>query len=159
MKNIALLPLVLPLIALAGSCGNKPETPKSAAEIQQTSDDDIFKFTITTDISDESEYEWQTVRRNKDEIKIRIEVISVEGQYPVRYDLDCEGDGDFEYKGLKRHKKCTYIINSGTHQIWARGEIPAMTFSRSISGTYRKSPMRKGCSETRNRLVIIRKAG
>ena len=46
--------------------------------------------------------------------------------YQLKYDLDCEGDGDYEYIGLTESKKCTYKRNSGNHQIWVRGEIPLM---------------------------------
>ena len=122
MKKIVFLTLALASLALANSCSTKQEAPKSAANVQQAADapasgDDIFKYTITTDISNSSE---------DDEIKILVAMNSVNGQYPVKYDLDCEGDGEFEYKGLTDNQKCIYKENSGNHQIWVRGEIPAM---------------------------------
>ena len=123
-----LLAIVLASLTIANSCGTKQEVPKTADDVQQTapstaapavaapnSGDDIFKYTITTDIDEEN-----------DNIDILVAMNSVGGQYPVKYDLDCEGDGDFEYKELKDNKKCIYKKNSGTHQIWVRGEIPAM---------------------------------
>ena len=51
---------------------------------------------------------------------------SEKGKYPVKYDLDCEGDGDFEYKGLTENRRCVYKKDSGRHQIWVRGEIPGI---------------------------------
>ncbi len=126
MKNSAFLTLAS--LALVCSCGTKQETPKSDTHIQQAastapsenplSDDEIFKYTITSDhinVNDED-----------DHIEILVVIHSVDGQYPVKYDLDCEGDGDFEYKGLSDIQKCIYPNDSGTHQIWVRGEIPAM---------------------------------
>ena len=75
-----------------------------------------FKFTITTDIQS----------NNNQNVEILVSLNSEKGNYPFRYDLDCDGDGDYEYKGLTKSQKCIYPLNSGTHQIWVRGDIPAM---------------------------------
>ncbi len=92
-----------------------PATPAPAVAAKPAAGDGIFKYTITTDIAAEG-----------DQIEILVAMNSVESQYPVKYDLDCEGDGEFEHKGLTENKKCIYKKNSGTHQIWVRGEIPGM---------------------------------
>ncbi len=122
MKNSAFLTLAS--IALVSGCSAKQEAPQSAdnlsavapgAAAKPASDDGIFKYTITTDIDAES-----------DQIEILVAMNSVKGQYPVRYDLDCEGDGEFEHQGLTENKRCLYKKNSGRHQIWVRGEIPGM---------------------------------
>ncbi len=115
MKKLVILTLALTSLAIASSCGTKQEVPKPAEDVQQAADDGVFKYTITTDIDAEN-----------DRIEILVALNSVDGQYPVRYDLDCEGDGEFEYKGLTDNKKCIYKKNSGKHQIWVRGEIPGM---------------------------------
>ena len=83
--------------------------------------DGIFKYTITTDIDVKL-----TAMNSGDNIEILVAMNSVGGQYPVKYDLDCEGDGEFEYKDLTINKKCIYKKNTGKHQIWVRGEIPGM---------------------------------
>jgi hypothetical protein len=51
---------------------------------------------------------------------------SVAGDYPVKYDLDCDSDGVYEYIGLVKDQKCVYPRFSGNHQISVRGDIPAM---------------------------------
>ncbi len=89
--------------------------PAATPAAAPASDDHIFKYTITTDFNGA-----------KDQIAILVAMNSEKGKYPVKYDLDCEGDGDFEYKGLTENQKCVYKKDSGNHQIWLRGEIPAM---------------------------------
>ena len=128
MKIITLLALAL--IAIVSGCKSKIESPQVVAEnaAEKASEDGIFKYTIRTDVSNIPEDdEWNNSEmNNSDEIEILVAMNSVGGQYPVKYDLDCEGDGDFEYKGLTKDQKCIYKRNSGRHQIWVRGEIPAM---------------------------------
>ncbi len=47
---------------------------------------------------------------------------------PVRFDLDCEGDGEYEYQGVTEMQKCVYPCATGAteHHIWLRGEIPSI---------------------------------
>ena len=145
MKKLTLLTLAFASFALLGSCGAKQETPNPDALAQQTTNavapsdapaaaapsaapaaaapaanDGIFKYTIKTD------FVTTDIDSNTENIEILVAINSVEGQFPVKYDLDCEGDGDFEYKGLTNNQKCIYKKDSGKHQIWLRGEIPAM---------------------------------
>ncbi len=121
MKKFTLFALSLTLIAILCSCNTKQEAPKDDINAQQAAPtapvpgDEIFKYTITTDIEADGE-----------NIEILVAMNSVQGQYPVKYDLDCEGDGEFEHKGLTDNQKCIYKKNSGKHQIWVRGEIPGM---------------------------------
>ena len=121
MKKFTLFALSLTLIAILCSCNTKQEAPKDDINAQQAAPtapapgDEIFKYTITTDIEADGE-----------NIEILVAMNSVQGQYPVKYDLDCEGDGTFEFNGLTDNQKCIYKKNSGTHQIWLRGEIPGM---------------------------------
>ena len=48
------------------------------------------------------------------------------GQYPVKFDLDCESDGVYEFTGLTENHSCIYKRDSGKHQISVVGEIPAI---------------------------------
>ena len=57
---------------------------------------------------------------------ILVAINTMNGFYPVNYDLDCDGDGEYEFKGLTDNHKCSYPRNSGKHQIWVRGQIPGM---------------------------------
>ncbi len=121
MKKHALFTVAA--LALMSSCASTKEADPSAATqapaatpaAASASGDHIFQYTITTEIPDA-----------KDQIEILVAMNTLEGKYPAKYDLDCEGDGDFEYKGLTENQKCVYKKNSGNHQISVRGEIPAM---------------------------------
>ena len=128
MKNLTFLTLAIASLAFVCGCSTKQETPKSAANVQQTADDGIFKYTITTEIDprfDDGEADPDAAAES-DTIEILVAMNSVGGQYSVNYDLDCDGDGTFEYKALTDNQKCIYKKNSGKHQIRVRGEIPAM---------------------------------
>ena len=74
-----------------------------------------FKFTITTDIKPENK-----------EVTIPILPRSLKGKYPVKYDLDCDGNGEYEYTGLTINATCKYSPNTGKHQISVRGDISAI---------------------------------
>ena len=121
MREYTILPLALALIAMVSGYNPKKDSPKSATAVASSdasavaSDGGIFKYTITTDFD-----------VGGDEIEILVAINSVSWQYPVKYDLDCEGDGEFEKVGLTYDVKCVYKKNTGKHQIWVRGEIPAM---------------------------------
>ena len=87
--------------------GNQPNPVENTNE--------PFKYTITTDIDTKNE-----------NVEILVAINDVNGQYPVKYDLDCDSDGEYEYTGLTENQKCIYNKNSGTHQISVRGDIPGM---------------------------------
>ena len=74
-----------------------------------------FKYTITTNIDTDLE-----------DVRILVDVESVDGSSPVKYDLDCNGDGEYEYIGLTKKQKCRYSSHTGDHQIWIRGSIPSV---------------------------------
>ena len=77
---------------------------------------DPFKFTVQTNIP--------TIKST--DVKILVAINSGNDEYPVKYDLDCDGDGTFEYTGLTENHICTYNKDSGNHQIWIRGNIPGL---------------------------------
>ncbi len=104
MKSIL---FALALLALMSSCAQKQEAANPAAP---PADDHIFRYTITTKLPDA-----------KDQIEILVAMNTLEGKYPAQYYRDCEGDGEFEYKGLTENQKCVYKKNSGKHQICIRG--------------------------------------
>ncbi len=115
-------PADAPTVADAPS--DAPAEPAPSVDAKPASGDGIFKYTITTDVND---FEIaKLLGQEINNIEILVAMNSVGGKYPVKYDLDCDGDGDFEYKGLADNQKCIYKKNSGKHQIWVRGEIPAM---------------------------------
>ena len=70
-------------------------------------------------------------------VEILVTINSMNGIYPIKYDLDCEGDGEYEYTGLTENQKCVYKSNTGNHQIWVCGDIPAMFLcARGFSQSY-----------------------
>ena len=105
-SRFALLTAALLTSACSGNLAAKADEKTDAAK----AGDGIFKYTITTDFA-------ALIFR----VEILVAVLPVEGQ-PVKYDLDCEGDGKFEYKGLTAPQACFYQKNSGRHQISVRGE-------------------------------------
>ena len=119
------------LLALACSCATAPSAAPSAPVAASASGDHIFKYTITTKIADA-----------KDQIDILVAMNQVESPSPIQYDLDCEGDGEFEYKGLTKNQACVYKKNSGRHQIAVRGEITAMLL---CDGRKSCPPCPEGC--------------
>ena len=139
--------VLLCAVMLAPACARKTEPPVAApasanvpvdsapaaaahADSAPVTDDGIFKYTITTDIDtrleDEEDKKKMGIEVDADQIKIIVAMNTEEGKYPVKYDLDCEGDGEFEYKGLTENGRCLYKRHTGKHHIWVRGEIPAM---------------------------------
>ncbi len=123
--------IVIFLCAISAiSCAKKPEQsiePQSALEPAQSdavrmSDFENrkpLKYTIKTDI--------QSSNRDNpnDDVVIIVRVISPDNS-AIRFDLDCNGDGEYEYISSDKDQKCIYQRNSGNHQIWVRGEIPEM---------------------------------
>ena len=110
-----------------------------------------FKYTITTDNNEltqctafhsfeieieegMSEEEIQSVMNarhryeleNQQDIKVSVAPHSMDGKFPLKYDLDCDGDGIFEQSGLTEGSICTFNRNTGHHQIALRGDIHAM---------------------------------
>ena len=82
-----------------------------------------FKFTITTDID-------PVLDKGKKYIRISISIASMNlfepVNYDVKFDLDCEGDGEYEYIGLTKDEICVYTPNTGSYQIQVRGDISSM---------------------------------
>ena len=117
MKRIFFILLALSTISFLTSCNKNSAEPHSAlSNADDFSNLSPFKYTISTDLED----------NENDQIEILVAMNSQKGQFPVKYDLDCNGDGEYEYKGLTENKTCIYPNHSGTHQIWVRGIIPAM---------------------------------
>ena len=137
--RFALLFAVMLALVFASQSGSSGITPSAAAAVPaaaKASDDGIFKYTITTDI--ESEHGFIKIVIGVNAAKAtsegkEYEWWKLEAAYPIWYDLDCEGDGEFEYQGLTKGK-CIYKKNSGKHQIWLRGVIPAMYLCDRPSG-------------------------
>ena len=111
-KHIININLLIAIIFLTSSCdilsseGFKNEGLKKR---------DPFKFTVQTNIPN--------INTN---VKILVAINSGNNEYPIDYDLDCDGDGTFEYTGLTESHNCIYKKNSGNHQIWIRGNIPGL---------------------------------
>ena len=80
--------IALSLFAEAHHANAEPKSQKSETAKP-------FKFTITTD---DPSY---------DETGFLVAVHPV-NTYPVHYDLDCNGDGQYEYAGLTESHKCRY---------------------------------------------------
>ena len=118
--------LSLTILLTSTSCSRKQE------QKAQVSADDIhsgaFKFTITTDaLNPRDNGEKREKSEGDDTVSILIQIYDPDSKYSINgYDLDCEGDGEYEYIGLTESKECIYERNSGNHQIWIRGEIPAI---------------------------------
>ena len=71
-----------------------------------------FRFTVSTDIE----------TAGKD-VVIPINVEAMSDSVSIKYDLDCDGDGKYESKNLKKNSKCVFKKNSGNHTISIRGDI------------------------------------
>ncbi|MBQ9817185.1 MAG: DUF285 domain-containing protein [Proteobacteria bacterium] len=99
------------------SSGSADDAEPNAAQVSEFENRKPFKYTISIEPGDS---------QRPNDIDIIVAINSVESKYPVKYDLDCEGDGNYEYIGLTDHHTCIYKPNSGNHQIWVRGNIPAM---------------------------------
>ena len=76
-----------------------------------------FKFTIDTNID---------MPEDQDEVTILVYVTSPNNDYPLLkiYDLDCNGDGEFELKEVNKPYYCKFKRNTGKYQIWVRGTFP-----------------------------------
>ena len=102
--------VLLCAVMLAPACARKTEPPVAApasanvpvdsapaaaahADSAPVTDDGIFKYTITTDIDtrldDEEDKKMMGIGVDPDQIKILVAMNSVDGQYSIKYDLDC----------------------------------------------------------------------
>ena len=124
MKHIAFAIIALSITIAVTGCHKNVDNPSpepatenavAAKQIEDFTNRKPFKYTITTDIDGD-----------KENVEINVVMNLLNGQAKARYDLDCNGDGEYEFVGLTNNQKCIYPRNSGTHQIWIRGEIPAM---------------------------------
>ena len=111
------------------------ESP-NAAEPKTNSRDALkpFKYTIITSdiIYDDEHPRWEPLYPLKDENEdpqfiVPVSVHKVDKEDVIDYDLDCDGDGVFEFTGLNKSQVCVYERDSGKHQIAVRGSIPSMT--------------------------------
>ena len=110
MKHITFVVIALSFMLAMTGCNKKPETQPSdslKAEGQtdnavenkgdsassNSQDEGVFKFTINSDID-------ANAGTNEDHLEIAIIVNDLDGKYPVHYDLDCDGDGEYEQKAL-----------------------------------------------------------
>ena len=84
---------------------------KAQNEIANADEDGVFKFTVDC---------------NKKSVDIHISVYDDDNNYPVNYDLDCDGDGKYEHTALDRNITCVVECKSDKHQIRMRGDIPAI---------------------------------
>lgn len=89
-----------------------------------------FKFTV-----DMSEFYRQNICDDDDNCKnfmdsgkspeIPIYILNPSAE-EVLYDLDCDGDGTYEQKGLTQNSVCKYEDKTGTHQISIMGKVPGL---------------------------------
>ena len=78
--------------------------------------EDPFKFTIDTNIN---------MPDNQRDVVITVLVTPIDEDDDLGlYDLDCNGDGEFELMGITQPHNCIFKRNTGKYQIWVRGPIP-----------------------------------
>ncbi len=118
-----------------------------------------LQYTITTDIPVNSVsgttnggFSINTDELNSENINVTVAVNTVDGEYPARYDLDCESDGVYEFKGLTEEHVCTYKRNTGKHQISVRGDIQAMYLCHRNIECY----MKRGASGDNNCISLFK---
>ena len=104
-----------------------PCTANQAPQISEFEARKPFKFTITTDIAnDKTDTDTSDTDKEKKYVRIPISIASNSVNDPVKYDVDCEGDGEYEQIDLTKDVKCVYTPNTGNHQIQIRGDISSM---------------------------------
>ena len=146
--------LLISSLVMTASCCKQPQAPamQDAATAQNASPFEgrkPFQYSVNTDLPlDEDPWESHycynvceekggnedcdalcaDVGRNPhgELVEILVSMNSVDGKYPVNYDLDCDGDGNYEFIGLAKDHTCEFKRNSGKHQISLRGDIPGM---------------------------------
>ena len=131
MKHLSFITILTVALTTFG-CAPKTQpmtVSDNAAESLQSHDNSEFsnrkpfKYSIVTDV----EFENNDGNNVSDiTIVVLVQMNTLGGKFPAKYDLDCEGDGDYEFKGLTDNHECTYKLGTGKHQIWVRGDIPAM---------------------------------
>ncbi len=134
MKRSLFIGWVILTVAISYGCTKKQNLPvkqSTEADVSVQNNDSMnrkpFKFTITTDIDEESDDETDIDEEANDEdVKIIISMNKLDGKQTILYDLDCESDGEYEFTGLSDDHECIYKPNTGTHQISVRGEIPGL---------------------------------
>ena len=90
-----------------------------------------FKFTVdlekyyTQPVCEEDEYNCKSYKDLGMKPVIPIHVTEISGA-KILYDLDCDGDGKYEQRGLTRSSECAYSGQTGSFQIAIRGEIPGL---------------------------------
>lgn len=134
MKRSLFIGWIILVVAFSYGCTKKqnlPEKQSTEADVSVQNNDSMnrkpFKFTITTDIDEESDDETDIDEEANDEdVKIIISMNKLDGKQTILYDLDCESDGEYEFTGLSDDHECIYKPNTGTHQISVRGEIPGL---------------------------------
>lgn len=102
----------------------------AAARAAENQEPQPFKFTV-----DIKEFYRQTLC-DEDEICRSLMDLGKEPEIPiyvynptsaeVRYDLDCDGDGEYEQKGLSESTVCRYDEKYGKHQIAILGSLPGL---------------------------------
>ena len=131
MKNKLLVAFIIVFAGMPLACKKKTQVISEQTNLTTQNPDDFsnrkpFMFTVDTDIVPDD------VISDLNELydgNIVIELFISGHGYPVKYDLDCESDGEYEYKGLTevpdegKHYSCIYKPNSGKHQISLRGDI------------------------------------
>lgn len=146
--------LLISSLVMTASCCKQPQAPamQDAATAQNVSPFEgrkPFQYSVNTDLPlDEDPWESHDcynvceekggnedcdalcadVGRNPhgELVEILVSMNSADGKYPVNYDLDCDGDGNYEFIGLAKDHACEFKRNSGKHQISLRGDIPGM---------------------------------
>ena len=139
MKRITFIMIALSLMLAMTGCNKKPETqpsdsPKAEGQTDNavenkgdsassnSQDEGVFKFTVNSDV----DVDGNNPKLNAEQLEIAINIADLGGKYPIRYDLDCDGDGEFEQKDLDKSARCDIKRHSGRHQIGMRGEFPAI---------------------------------
>ena len=131
MKSKIIVSFIILAIGMSLGCVKKTQIIADQPNTMTSNPDDFsnrkpFMFTVDTDII--PDYVLSDLNELYDG-NVVIELFIYGHGYPVKYDLDCESDGDYEYKGLtegaveNKHDGCIYKPNSGKHQISLRGDI------------------------------------
>lgn len=156
MKKLTIAFILFTIALCSTGCNKKQQSiepqsqiAKSQSEVaiaQSESKTDIsafenrkpFKYTITTDVADFPKWAAKFVDDNRKMITIPVGVINIAsgpeyatpgfpyGDYSIKFDVDCDGDGKYEFIGVTKQVNCSYNINSGKHQISMRGDIVAL---------------------------------
>ncbi|MBQ9394854.1 MAG: BspA family leucine-rich repeat surface protein [Proteobacteria bacterium] len=124
-----------PAVAEPAPADDSPVPEETVPEVVERKP---FKFTVTSNLKKHYEAE-RNFDQNYDKgytdyvkvfesgnITIDIMINTVDGKYPAKYDVDCDGDGEYEQTDVTKNTKCEYKLESGKHQIALRGDIPGL---------------------------------